>query len=444
MKKIAYYMSLCLVMFVGAFAFAGCGNTGEVASLKVDANALAQQGFNTEYTVGDTLDLTNGEFTVVYSNGEEDTLNMINSLGVQVYIDYGDGNTDTNVFTTPSEHQPVVIKYEGKTTTFYVTVNKGIITEQDVNLNSSYTKIYTGQPLPVNELADIELPSGASVEPAQYRQDPGNINDFTTTPPTDAGNYVIRLNINGGTNYEDTHFDIPYTIQKADLASLTTNGILNFPNISISHGESYDLSQNWQFSDIGELGAITEGFDESFAGDLNNLVYSYKASSETEYTILNADTFDEVISTLPTGAYDIRVTGTWANNIEDFAIDAHLVVIIKTLVYGEDYTFNITKQDGTPVEYELPTSAEDINTIIQFGADETIGINITIEWLNGIGDSVVGEPTISFRTGQSWNQIQNSISTPGTYKIWVEVEFESFTYHFDNDSQFNGFQIIVE
>ena len=445
MRKIACYMSLCLVMFVGVLAFAGCGNSTDVASIRI--KDLPQQ----VYTVGDTLNLTNGSITVEYTNGNTADFEMLNCVDLLAYIEYGDGTT-TNVFRSPSEAQVVVIQYKGRTTTFNVQVNKGTITEQDVNLNQSYTKVYTGSSLPISELSNLNLQDGVSVESVQYRKVGETISDFTTVAPVNAGEYVVRVNINGGANYESTYFETNYTIQKADLASLTSEGILNYPSINISFNENYDLTKNWQFTNNGTLSAITAGLDENI---VNNLVYSYSLKGSTQFTTLNPDQDSGEISVanLLAGEYVVKVSGSWENNINNFEITTPLVIAQKTLIYGEDYEFKVTKQDGTIVEFTPSSNANDVQTIINFTAEETLGITVEIVWLNdNVEQNVVDTPVITFRQGANWETSidQDKITSAGTYKIWVDVDFNPNTYHFDNDYnnngnvQFNGIRIVVE
>ena len=103
MKKLAYCLSLCLVMFVGVFAFAGCGATNELSSIKIKVMPT-----DLEYSVGETLDLSGGIFIAEYSNGTKHEFRM-NNVDL-AYINYGSDTQTTIQFTEPAQSQPIVIK----------------------------------------------------------------------------------------------------------------------------------------------------------------------------------------------------------------------------------------------------------------------------------------------------------------------------------------------
>ncbi len=434
MKKLAYCLSLCLVMFVGVFAFAGCGATNELSSIKIKVMPT-----DLEYSVGETLDLSGGIFIAEYSNGTKHEFRM-NNVDL-AYINYGSDTQTTIQFTEPAQSQPIVIKYKGKSTTFNVSVIKG---NMSVTYNKTYTKAYNGASQPIEELSDLALPTGASICSIEYRI-AGNESEsaYSTTAPTVAGNYDVRVKIIGGDNYNNLILDdISYTITKSDLTQITTNNYLNFPEIAMEYSDEIDLTNNWQIVANGEKGAITAGLPASQASVADNLKYYYRLASDADYTELTPDVSGKILlNNLKAGEYKVKVNGTWASNINDFEVETDLIIQTKKLVYGEDYTLTITQNDQ-PVVYTVSNSALNIATEIEYTAGDEIVV--AVELINAKANSAkTSAPVVTFATGGSWEHTGiATINGVGAYKVIIDVEFEEGTFEFVEDQPFHGINVV--
>lgn len=429
MKKITYFLSCCLLVIAGAFTFAGCGSGREVASIQITAPE------KTVYEIGQTLDLKGGTILVKYTDGTSAKYTMSN-IAQNVYIDYGASvATNKNVFLSASNNQKVVVRYEGKSDTFSVRVTKKVLTP---TYNQTYHAQFDGTPHPLAVTADsLGLPNGTSIESIEYKLK--GTDEFTTQAPINAGEYDIKLNLNGGNDYQDKVIDnITYMIDKTDLINLVEGKVLNLKSMDIVYGQAIDLNNCW-LDASGETVNINSILNPEIA---RNLHYYYRLSnSEESFTELDAQTV------LNAGAYDIKVVGSWTNNINLYSqiFTQSVRVNAKTLVYGQDYVYTITR-NGESVTY-TPTANETFQTNIKnFAASDEITVGVT--FLDSTLQNAISSSEISYnyRANKSaeWKS-QAEINTAGEYRILLAITLKANNknYVVSNDgANFQG--IIVE
>ena len=441
MKKLMYCLSCGLMIMGGAFAFSGCSTgSDEVKSIKI--KTLPN---DVNYEVYQTLDLTGGKFTVEYQNGKTHDFDM---SSIQLaFIDYDDGKTG-NTFTCPSDNQSIVLRYGGKSTTFNVNVEKAKV---NPIYQKNYSTIYNGERQPLSQITNTTLGLNNDVTLTSIEYKAQDSETYSTAFPVDAGTYQVRLNINGGANYENKVIDdITYTIEKSTLfnyiKSTQNNKTLSFLNKAIQYGQTFDPDVNWAINSTNTVTSLRDTVSESIA-NAGNIRYEYRLTENDPWQALTPSTILPVPSANSTKtSYDVRVLGSWASNFSDLnmVFTNAITVTQKTLVCGTDYHF-VIKKDGVSQAYTAPL--EGIFQQYTVGVDEEITVDVVFD--NVDVNSVVKQTTkvITFRKtlSNATTTITNTVgSNPGKYVILLSVEFNNSNYKIDNNANLQGFIVVNE
>ena len=355
-KNLSYLACLCLIC-CGAMLLAGCGGTMDVTSINI-----TKDPDKVNYVVGEDLSLAGGEFTVTRDNGQTEVFDL----------QYADPSITH--FANAGEYT-IVMTYEGKTSTFNVTVEKA---EYAPNYEKNIEATYTGSPLPVTLIDTSALPTGVSVLTTEYKAVSAPDTAYSPIAPVEAGEYLVRMSLNGGKNYKITTPIIAnYTVHKADLRNFATNGVLSFHGIAnITYGETFDLSQTWEQDDQGQvLGAVP--LPSTIA---SSLTYYYQGANDAEPIAFTPGTDGEIYRKLNAGTYTITVSAPETENLNAFSVTKTMTINSKALEIGVDYDIILTTASGTTylgagesavAEVPVMASASDVSIALVFKGDAT-------------------------------------------------------------------------
>jgi len=414
MKKWLCALSLCAVTGLGAFGFAGCGDGKDVASISIKSVS------NTQFQVGDVItpSLSDGFFTVTYKNGRKSDLPL--SVADLVYIDYGN-NIATNKFVIEANYQNVIVRYKEKTTSYGVAVSKR-------NLDLNYSKIckntYNGEPQSARDALDFVLPNGVYVDKIEYKPHASDT-QFTSQEPSEAGQYDLKISLDGGTQYNDKVIeDIVYEIAKADFGD-ALNKAVEFNDISMQYGDAVQLNKNWT---VGENASayLSTAFKTKFSSIANAVKYTYKAYDENAFKPVptNSDgAYD--LSTIKAGSYILRAEFSGLSNFKDNFYECELIIGTRQLEYGVDYEIDFVQ--GLQVYSYTPTSdLTDIQTTIT--TTDPTSITVRVNFKSDVAkNALVGEPQIFFQYSQnnnaSWGGSMSKMQEYGYYKINITAKF---------------------
>lgn len=345
------------------------------------------------YNVGQELSLTGGQLKVVYE--DESTKLFPMSLATP----------SITKFDTATTEQQIVLTFLDFSARFSVVVNKGTLQPM---LYSSGTKdnlpvvyaAYTGEEQEFFGLDVLSLPDENLTIEYQYKNT--NLNgDFVSTPPTNAGEYLVKINIAESQNYNAINLTSYFVIQKTSLFDLTLNNEnLNYDNIALNtqygkYGANANLSSFWRYTN-GSLGDAP--LPASIGGELQ---YAYKMAGDSEYTTIPRRTIDgSHVANLDVGEYDIRISLYGDSNIEDYVYVFRYVITQADLVRGEDFDLYIT--DGTTstlleATQELPTVAYTAGKTYALTLVSYVGEGITLNsgTIYYAGNSTAGDTALA-------------------------------------------------
>ena len=330
MKKFSISLLCCLLFCFGMFTFAGCDNLPTVQNI-----SIATTPTKTSYLIGEQLDLSGGILNVTYTDGSTSQL----PLSVATPSEY--------TFSTAGD-KIVTLSFQQKVTTFGVSIAK-----RDIQLSPTFednlpSPCYTGEPLPLElrNLNTITLGEDSTYT-VEYKQSNQPDSAYTTTAPTIANTYTVRIQIQGGTTFNDMTIDngkaivANYIIQPTTLAQLSTLPITsgytleyNFSQYTnFTYGDIIDFSKCWV---IGQNGTTTQygpaPLPEQFR---NQLKYSYREKDSSTWTEIPSFQGTNIIG-LDAGEYEIMVSLN-TTNVQDYSLKLPFVVNQKQLVIGTDY-----------------------------------------------------------------------------------------------------------
>lgn len=391
MKKLAYILSLCIVFF-GVFAFAGCGDGMEIKNIKIKTMPDI-----VNYTVGNSLSVKGGEFTVEYKNGTKRVFDLsFAERNVSVLNEAG------NITVT--------ITYGGASDTFNVTVKQKDFTP---NYSAVVNTVYTGEAQPVTLISASQLPEGMTLTKTEYAV--SGQDEYSENAPSAVGKYTIRVTIDGGKNYVSKTLTAEYNINKAEYADFATNKCLIFkPFETITYGADFDLSKYWQASQTSET-LTTIPLDETLA---QNITYYYNKKDTATLTAFTPDTSGKIFAKLDEGTYVITVKGAELDNLKGFSITKEITVTAKTLEYGTDYRIKVIDEENAEYAYTAP----DINgnNICTINADLSKNLRVEVEFLGDAKDDCeVAE--ISYKCELSQSDIKTTLDSAGLYRVEIKI-----------------------
>ncbi len=414
LASLSFTLCFCL-MFVGVLALAGCGEEPTVSSISVSQNPDV-----VVYKVGQTLDTTGGKFQVNYSDGSTRTYDLAFAVADEIRFD----SVGTKTIT---------ISYEGKTTGFEVRVEKG---DFDTSLyEGAITRIFNGEPQDVSLFSNVTLPAGISANVPEYKVAGANDDTYSTTAPTDAGRYTVKVHLNGGENYNDKDLIIDFEIKKADYSSLANGDFFNYKGInSVTYGDDFDLSLGWEV-ESNVLGAIP--LDSEYAQSIS--YYYIKTSDATSTndtfsteTEIVADGEGKVYANLDAGSYTIIVRGASTNNLNAFEMSATFNVYKKALELGTDYNVKITVTNADDESTREVTFIESttgvIPTVITLADGESVSVEI--EFLGDVADDcTVNNLYYHYSVNSnSTPSVAYSVAGNGIYQIVLELDSTNYSY----------------
>lgn len=415
-KNLSYAVCLCLLL-VGAVMLAGCGGSREVTGIKV-----TELPDKTTYVVGEDLQLEGGVFTVTREDGSTDKFDLKYAEPSITHFD------KAGVIT-------VVMTYEGKTSTFNVTVNPADFVP---TYTTDVYATYTGEPLDVSLIDENALPAGMSITGTAYKADGADDSTYTTTPPTNAGKYKVRVTLDGGDNYNDTTIVANYTIAKADYLAFATNGYFSFQGIAnVTYGETFDLSKAWSIDDQGGLGAVP--LPAEYAG---NIKYYYQGADDEEPTQIVPGDNGEIFAKLNAGTYDIIVKGVATDNLNEFTQTRKMVVESKQLELGVDFDIIVTTSGDT--QTKLQQGTDNIVLVTVPSSDTSASVSLVF-----YGDAATycneETTTINMKWGNRATAEYTYVDTvtgEGYYRIELQLDCPTNNYRLDV-STYIGFQFDI-
>lgn len=433
MKKWLCALSICAVTGLGAFGFAGCGDGNDVASISVKSAG------NTTFQVGDVLtpSLKDGVFTVTYKNGRTSDLPL--SMADLVYIDYGD-NTATDKFVIEANFQNVIVRYKEQTAKFGVKVSKRNL---DFDYAKTYSTTYDGTQQSARDVLDFVLPNGTYISGIEYKPHANtDADEFTTTAPSEAGQYDLKITINGGSQYNNKIIDdIVYEIAKADVSD-ALNTTVNLNDIIMQYGDSTQLNTNWTVGKDANA-YFSTALKSEFKSLANEVKFAYKASNATQFTDVKMTDGKYDLSSLAVGDYTLRAYVNNLANFKDFHFDSSLTIGTRQLQYGTDYDIDLI-QNATMYKYSETTDPTDIQNTIAT-ADPTT-ITIRVNFLSAVAKNafVKDSTKIFFQYSQSnnanWGSNLSAMQDYGYYKIIITTQFQNDACTFGD----TFFGVIVE
>ena len=405
-KNLSYAVCLCLLL-LGAAMLAGCGGSREITSIQVTTNPD-----KIVYVVGEDLQLAGGEFKVTREDGSTDIFDL--ALAEPSITHFDKAGTVT-----------VIMTYAGKTSSFNVTVTPA-------DFVPTYTHdiyaTYTGEPLGVSLIDENALPAGVTkVGSAAYKVAGADDSTYTTTPPTNAGKYQVRVSLDGGENYNDTTIVANYTITKADYLAFATNGYFEFKGIAnVTYGETFDLSKAWSLDDQGGLGAVP--LPAKYA---SNIKYYYQGTNDAEPTEIVPGESGEVFAKLNAGTYDIIVKGIATDNLNEFTQTRKMVVEAKQLELGVDFDIIVTTNGD--VQTKLQQGRDNIALVSVPSTDTSASIAVVFY---GDAAEYCNQDTsiINMKWGNQATQENvyvGEIKNEGYYRIELQLDCPTNNYRFD-------------
>jgi len=330
MRKFLTSILSCMLLCLGMFTFTACDTTPAVENISITTTPT-----KTTYVIGEQIDLNGGELSVRYTDGTTATL----PLTVATPSQY--------TFSTAGDNIIITLQFREKLTTLGVSVSK-----RDIMISSDFAipnANYTGKAMPVDLTRINGITLGAdSTYTVEYKLATAQDSTYTTTAPIHAGNYTIRININGGSQFNDMNQEngkqiieyyniLPTTLDKLSTLPANSGKTLeyNFSKYTnFTYGDSIDFSKCWLNVDnqgntsFGEAPLPTE-----FA---NRLTYQYRLQGTTTWTTLS----DTSIA-MPAGEYEIRVSLTDVPDVADYSRIETFVVRQKQLIFGQDYNLSV-------------------------------------------------------------------------------------------------------
>ncbi len=422
-RIVAFTLGICL-MLAGIFLLTGCG---EKEISRISVTTLPQ----TVYSVGENLNTAGGKFTIYYTDGSKREHDL--SLAV----------ANTITFDTAGTKQ-ITVTYGDFSASFEVTVNPADLDFTNM-YESTISRIYNGQPQNVAPFANATLPAGVRVTNTEYKLSTAASTEYSTTAPTNAGTYDVRVTIDGGENYNDDAVIAKLVIKKADYASLA-DGVFDFVGIpSVVYGDDFDLSQCWTTAE--GVGAVP--LEEEYA---QNISYFYTKQGESELTPFTVDESGKVYDKLDAGNYTITVRGAGTENLNAFEVTKTMSVLSKELELGVDYDIVITVSNGTDEPTTIPyvKSTGWINggipTVVTISSTDTITVSVVFK-----GDAAeycsLSSLEFSYRESLNGADSVTTVLTPraGYYRVLAHVSCETGNYDvLAFEEEFNAFQVVVE
>ena len=419
-KILLRLMLIAICLCSGVLLFAAC-----------DQQSPETKGISIEtlpdtilYTVGQELSLTGGQLKVLYEDDSTKLFPM--SLATP----------SISQFNNAVSEQQVVLTFLGFTTRFSVVVNKGTL--QPV-LNSSGTQnnipvvysAYTGGQQDFSGLDMLSLPDENLTVEYKYKNT-SHDGDFVSTPPTNAGEYLVEINIAESQNYNGIKLTSYFVIQKTSLFDLTTNNEnLNYDNIALNtqygkYGAGANLSGFWRYAN-GSLGDAP--LPASVSAELQ---YAYKKVGESEYTTIPRRTTDgSHVANLDVGEYDIRISLYGDSNIEDYVYVFRYIITQANLTRGQDFDLYLT--DGTNTTLLDATQAL---PVVAYTAGKTYSLTLVSYVGEGItlnsgtiyyaGNSTSGDTTLA-PSGAGEYRVVYSVSGNTNY-AGITTEVVRFTF----------------
>ena len=356
MKKFLTAILSCLTLCVGLVAFSGCNGQNEITNISVETLPTT-----TIYTVGDSIDLSGGVLKVEYKDGKSE--------------EYPLSVATPSVYTFNTAGSPVIVTltYKGKDTTIGVTVNKREL-EIDRTQVTIPDAVYTGEALPVDITKVVALPNEVSAS-VEYKVRNADDATYTNTAPIDAGEYAVRVSIDGNDVYGDwtaargNALVLDYTINKASLQSLAkqANGsaYLDYDMSSlgtITYGTVVDFARLWSLINGS---SITQGLAPLDADIRAKLNYEYRVKGENSWLPMTRGENESVTVNLNAGEYEMRVSLLGDSNILDFSKEFALNISPRALVQGVDYTLQLGNLDEF---IDLSTDTSNVTTVTYNGS----------------------------------------------------------------------------
>ncbi len=229
-------------------------NAVEIESIEVSTNPK-----KTSYFIGDELDITGLTLTATYNNGTTETIDSGFDYKAETFDKAGT--------------QKITVTYEGKTTTFNVTVNEVKISGIAIKTKPEKTTYYAGDELDTEGLTLTATYNNGTTETITE--------GFTCTPETldTVGTQKITVTYVGKT----TTFDV--TVNKVEITGVEIKS--NPTKTTYYTGESFSteglellVSYNNGTTEIVTFGFSTTGFNSSTVGT-KTIKVSYKGFSDT-------------------------------------------------------------------------------------------------------------------------------------------------------------------
>lgn len=270
-----------------------------------------------EYEIGDRFDPTGLVITVSYSDSSTDDVTYST-------VNKDDFTFDPEPFNSAGA-QTVTVTYGGKSATISgITVNKKTPTADDFTFTAPESTEYDGTAKEATVKANTGV-SGMGTVTVYYCY---GSNTPTTTAPTDAGTYTVKINVDEGATYSAANditasgwtFTIdPFDISKCSVTlsptEFTYNGSKQEPDIEVMHGENeLSGSSDYSYNTDGPPG-------NGAAGDYTITIEgtgNYTGMIEKTYTINPATPVLEDSVTVSSGTVynstsvdDVTLSGTF-------------------------------------------------------------------------------------------------------------------------------------
>ena len=436
MKKFSISLLCCLLLCFGLFTFGGCDNTPTVQNISILTTPT-----KTNYLIGEQLDLSGGVLSVKYTDGNTSQL----PLSV--------ATPDNYTFSTAGD-KIITLTFQQKTTTFGVSVAKrDIVVAPNFALPNAY---YTGEALPINLRALNTITLGDdSTYTTEYKLSSEPDTQYTTQAPTQAGTYTVRINITGGTSFNDmTIQDKNYTILPTTLPKLSTLPIssgysleYNFSKYAgFTYGETIDFSKCW--INVDNSGKAYYGTAPIPAQFRDQLKYEYRVKGAETWTLIPSYQGTNIIA-LDAGEYEIQVSIKNVANVSDYSLILPFVVNQKQLVLGTDYTiqafnsgagYNLSSDGSTEIAYNgsayevVAHPSEELTGLLQITSIKYLDVN---EHINSLAPTNAGKysAVYTINAGKNYQPITQSVDFT-IHKASIDLPTISpATYTFDHNAK---------